>query len=48
MHYSTDGRIEDREQVTDQARLDQLNAARRAAQRDAVPLNTYLAVARSA
>ena len=43
MHYSPDGRIEDREHVTDAARLDQLNATRDAAQRDAVPLNTYLA-----
>jgi hypothetical protein len=48
MHYSPDGRIQDREHVTDPTRLDQLNTARRAAQRDAVPLNTYLAVTRSA
>lgn len=48
MHYSDDGRVLEREHVTDQARLDQLNQIRLIAQKVAAPLNTYLAAARSA
>jgi hypothetical protein len=48
MHYSDDGRVLDREHVTDQAQLDQLNQVRLIAQQAATPLNTYLATVRSA
>lgn len=48
MHYSPDGKLEGREHVTDSVLLRHLNSVREAAQAEAVSLNTYLAVARSA
>jgi hypothetical protein len=48
MHYSPDGRVQEREYVTDPIRLARMNQIRIAAQDSAIPLNSYLAVARSA
>jgi hypothetical protein len=46
MHYSPDGRIQEREHVTDPARLEALNQVRITARAGSVELNSYLVAAR--
>lgn len=48
MHYSSDGQVQEREHVVDPNRIEELNQRRAAVEAAAVPLNTYLTVARSA
>jgi hypothetical protein len=48
MHYTPDGRVQEREHVTDPGRVEQMNQTRAAAQDAAVALNSYLVVRRSA
>jgi hypothetical protein len=48
VHYSKDGRMEERERVVERSRIDQLNQLRLVAEEAAIPLDTYLANSRRA